>query len=351
MTTSGTVSTTVFNTNNILDMSFRRCKIAPEIVTSEMQQTALDSLYLMISSLCNQGIQLWTVEKIIMPFYLGNGYIELPSGTVDLLNQNYRTISRYTGTTSSSEGVADFAEDNDLATSCTQTTANGYILVNLLAQQNISTLGINMASAGNYDVTVSYSNDNSTYTTVLTPGSVTYGAGEWHWYDINPSINAQYWKLQAINGTILDVAEFVVAGNPTEIPLARLNQDDYTNLPNKTFQGRPLQFWLDRQLAAPVMRLWPAPNQAAEFAQMVAWRQRHIMDVGSLTETIEVPQRWVDAISWNLAYRLCFEIQQVDIAMADRLKPIADERMALAFGEERDNSPFQMYPNISPYTR
>ena len=351
MTTSGTVSTTVFNTNNILDMSFRRCKIAPEIVTSEMQQTALDSLYLMISALCNQGIQLWTVEKIIMPFYLGNAYIELPSGTVDLLNQNYRTISRYTGTTSSSEGVADFAEDNDLATSCTQTTANGYILVNLLAQQNISTLGINMASAGNYDVTVSYSNDNSTYTTVLTPGSVTYGAGEWHWYDINPSINAQYWKLQAINGTILDVAEFVVAGNPTEIPLARLNQDDYTNLPNKTFQGRPLQFWLDRQLAAPVMRLWPAPNQAAEFAQMVAWRQRHIMDVGSLTETIEVPQRWVDAISWNLAYRLCFEIQQVDIAMADRLKPIADERMALAFGEERDNSPFQMYPNISPYTR
>jgi hypothetical protein len=351
MTVSGTVSTTVFNTNNILDMAFRRCKIAPEIVTSEMQQTALDSLYLMVSSLCNQGIQLWTVEKIIMPFYLGNGYIELPAGTIDLLNQNYRTISRYTGTTSSSQGIADFAEDNDLATSCTQTTANGYILVNLLAQQNISTLGINMASAGAYDITVSYSNDNSTYTTVLTPGSVTYGAGEWHWYDINPSINAQYWKLQAINGTILDVAEFVVSGNPTEIPLARLNQDDYTNLPNKTFQGRPLQFWLDRQLAAPVMRLWPAPNQQAEFAQMVAWRQRHIMDVGSLTETIEVPQRWVDAIAWYLAYRLCFEIQQVDISMANILKPIADERMALAFGEERDNSPFQMYPNISPYTR
>ena len=219
MTTSGTVSTTVFNTNNILDMAFRRCKVAPELVTSEMQQTALDSLYLMISSLCNQGIQLWTVEKIIMPFYLGNGYIELPSGTIDLLNQNYRTVSRYTGSTSSSEGTASFAEDSDLATACTQTTANGNITVNLLAQQNISTLGINMAAAGNYDVTVSYSNDNSTYTTVLTPGSVAYTAGEWNWYDINPSINAQYWKLQAINGTILNVAEFVVAGNPTEIPL------------------------------------------------------------------------------------------------------------------------------------
>jgi hypothetical protein len=351
MTVSGTVSTTVFNTNNILDMAFRRCKIAPEIVTSEMQQTALDSLYLMISSLCNNGIQLWTVEKIILPFYLGNGYIELPVGTIDLLNQNYRTISQYTGIITASEGVPDYADDSNLATACTQTTPNGWILQDLKGQQNISTIGFNMYSAGTYDMKVSYSNDLITWTDVLEPGAQVYTAGQWRWYDLNPSINGQYWKLTALNGTILDVAEFVTSGNPTEIPLARLNQDDYTNLPNKTFQGRPLQFWLDRQLAAPVMRLWPTPNQQAEFAQMVAWRQRHIMDVGSLTETIEVPQRWVDAIAWYLAYRLCYEIQQVDIAMADRLKPIADERMALAFGEERDNSPFQMYPNISPYTR
>ena len=351
MTVSGTVSTTVFNTNNILDMAFRRCKIAPEIVTSEMQQTALDSLYLMISSLCNQGIQLWTVEKIILPFYLGNGYIDLPIGTIDLLNQNYRTISQYTGVITSSEGVPDYADDSDLATACTQTTPNGWIFQDLKTQQNISTIGFNMYSAGTYDMKVSYSNNLVDWYDVLEPGAQVYTAGQWRWYDLNPSINGQYWKLQALNGTILDVAEFVTAGNPTEIPLARLNQDDYTNLPNKTFQGRPLQFWLDRQLVAPVMRLWPTPNQQAEFAQMVAWRQRHIMDVRSLTETIEVPQRRVDAIAWYLAYRLCYEIQQVDINMADRLKPIADERMAFAFGEERDNSPFQMAPNISPYTR
>ena len=351
MSVSGTVSTTVFNTNNILDMAFRRCKIAPEIVTSEMQQTALDSLYLMISSLCNNGIQLWTVEKIIMPFYLGNGYIELPEGTIDLLNSNYRTISQYTGLITASEGVPDYADDSDLATACTQTMPNGWILQDLKTQQNISTIGFNMYTAGTYDMKVSYSNNLVDWYDVLEPGAQVYTAGQWRWYDLNPSINGQYWKLTALNGTILDVAEFVTAGNPTEIPLARLNQDDYTNLPNKTFQGRPLQFWLDRQLVAPVMRLWPTPNQQAEFAQMVSWRQRHIMDVGSLTQTIEVPQRWVDAIAWNLAARLCFEIQEVDIAMADRLKPIADERMALAFGEERDNSPFQMYPNISPYTR
>lgn len=351
MTTSGTVSTTVFNTNNILDQAFRRCKVQPATVSSEMQQTALDSLYLLISSLCNRGLQLWTVEKTILPFYLGNGDVSFPVGTVDLLNSNYRTLSRYIGTSSSSSGVSEYAEDSDLETSCTQTSPNGWIKNALLGQEIVTSFGVNMKTAGTYNIVFSYSNDDVTYTDVLSPGSVTYAAGEWHWYDINPSMTAQFWKMRETGGATLDVAEFVVAGNPTEIPLARLNQDDYTNLPNKTFRGRPLQFWLDRKLAYPVARLWPTPNQEAQFAQFVTWRQRHIMDVGSLTQTIELPQRWVDAIAWELAHRLCFELPDVDIGMADRIQPRAAEAMMLAFMEERDNSPFMMSPNISMYTR
>ena len=351
MTTSGTVSQTVFNTNNILDQAFRRCKVPPETVTSEMQQTALDSLYLLISSLCNRGIQLWTIEKIILPFYLGNGYVTTPVGTIDLLNTNLRTINQYTGSISSSSGSPSLADDNDLSTACVQTAPNGWILQNLLQPTLVTTLGVNMYAAGTYNLKIEWSNDSTNWVTVVNPGAVVYPQNGWNWYDINPSITAQYWRLSETGGATLSVAEFVTAGNPTEIPIARLNQDDYTNLPNKTFQGRPLQFWLDRQLAAPVARLWPTPDQQAQFAQFVAWRQRHIMDVGSLTETIELPQRWVDAITWELANRLCFEIKEVDIAMADRIAPRAAEAMSMAFMEERDNSPFMMAPNISPYTR
>ena len=351
MTTSGTVSATVFNTNNILDQAFRRCKVPPETVTSEMQQTALDSLYLLISSLCNQGIQLWTIEKTILPFYLANKNVVMPIGTVDLLNSNYRTINQYTGSISSSSGAPSLADDSDLSTACIQTAPNGWIIQNLLQPTLITTLGVNMYGAGTYTLKIDWSNDNVNWNTVVSPGSVTYAQNEWNWYDINPNITAQYWRLSETGGATLSVAEFVTAGNPTEIPIARLNQDDYTNLPNKTFQGRPLQFWLDRKLAAPVANVWPTPNQAAQFAQFVTWRQRHIMDVGSLTETIELPQRWVDAITWELASRLCFEIKEVDIAMADRIAPRAAQAMNYAFMEERDNSPFMMAPNISPYTR
>jgi hypothetical protein len=75
------------------------------------------------------------------------------------------------------------------------------------------------------------------------------------------------------------------------------------------------------------------------------------MDVGSLQQTIEVPQRWVDAIVWNLAARLCYEIQQVDINLADKIGPLADRSLQTAMSEEYDNSPFMVAPNISMYTR
>lgn len=351
MATSGTVSKTVFNTNSILDQAFRRCKVPPETVTSEMQDTALQSLYLLISSLCNRGIQLWTVEKIILPFYFANGYITMPDGTIDLLNSNYRWLTRYSFAQSSSSGTAAYATDNDLSTACTQTAPNGYIVEDLGSAQTVTTIGINMLTGADYNLVISYSSDGVNWTQVLAPGSVTYENGEWNWYDLNPSIQARYWKLAETGGATLNVAEFYVGGNPTEIPFARLSQDDYTNLPNKTFQGRPLQFWLDRQLYAPVARLWPVPNQQAIFAQFVTWRQRHIMDVGTLQQTIELPQRWVDAITWQLAMRLCYEIQSVPMNQAMQIMPIAEQALAAAFMEERDNSPFMLAPNISMYTR
>lgn len=352
MTTSGTVSTTVFNTGRVIDHAYRRCRVPPEIVSSEMLSIAQDNLYLLLSMLPNMGIPLWTVTKYVMPFYQGQPNITLPLGTIDLLNQNYRTISRYTGATvSSSGGVSDYASDNDIETSCAQTSPNGSIMTDIFQPVFISTLGVNMKTAGTYTLIFEYSNDLVTWKTATSPGAVIYTAGEWHWYDLEPQINAQYWRVRETGGATLDVAEFVVAGNPNEIPLARLNQDDYTNLPNKAFQGRPLQFWLDRRVNQPIMRLWPVPNAAAAYAQAVVWVERYIQDVGTLTQEIEVPQRWYDAIVWQLALKLSVETPQVDPSVVGLITPFAQQALALAQMEERDNSPIRWTPNVSPYTR
>ena len=71
MAYSGTISQTVFNTGRVIDNAFRRCKLPAEQISGEYIEIANDCLYLMLSDLANQGVPLWTIEKIILPLYNG----------------------------------------------------------------------------------------------------------------------------------------------------------------------------------------------------------------------------------------------------------------------------------------
>jgi hypothetical protein len=75
------------------------------------------------------------------------------------------------------------------------------------------------------------------------------------------------------------------------------------------------------------------------------------MDVGTMTEEIEVPQRWYDAIVSMLAAKLAMEYIEVDAQMIPMLDAKAKEALYFAQQEERDNSPMMILPNISMYTR
>jgi len=360
MTVSGTISATVFQTRKVIDHAFRRCRMLPQQISSEQIDMAKDDLYLLLSSLANQGFPLWCIEKDIIPLYLGQYVIELPQGTVDILNANYRWMFRQNGITqySTPGGITEYAFDGDLSTSCAQTGANGTLTIvyngdptNPQSQAQVTTVGVMMATSGSFNIVFETSSDSVTWTAVLSPGATTYTANKWQWYDIDGAVATNYFRMRETGGNTLNVVEFYAANNPTEIPLARMNRDDYTNLPNKTFAGQPLQYWLDRQRANPVMWIWPVTNQQAMFSQFVVWRERHIMDVGALTDTLDIPQRWYEAIVWQLAWRLSQELPEVDPSLLTFIKGTADEALALAQAEERDNSPIYFAPNISPYTR
>lgn len=328
MAFSGTVSQTTFNTRRVIENAARRCKLPAQSLSSEHIDIANDQLFLLLSELSNRGIQLWTIEKQIYPLYNGVGYITTDLGTVDILNSNLRTLQEVTGA------------DYDDATSHE---------VIFSSATSVSTVGIKW-SAASAPISLQRSDDGATWVTVQTetPSAV---AGDWSWYDLSSVVAASYFRVLATTGT-LDFETIYLGNTPTEIPLARLNRDDYTNLPNKTFtSNRPLQFWFDRQVNQPVMRLWPVPNTQAETSQIIIWRQRYIMDVGTMTQEIEVPQRWYEAIVALLAARLAAEYVEVDAAIIPTLDQKAERALYIAQQEERDNSPMTIAPNISMYTR
>jgi hypothetical protein len=146
--------------------------------------------------------------------------------------------------------------------------------------------------------------------------------------------------------------ETVFLGNtPTEIPFGVLNRDTYVAQSNKVFNGRPTTYWFQRDINQPVLNIWPAPNAQAEYAQLIVWRHRQIMDVGTLQQEIEIPQRWYDAIVMKLASRLALEIDIVDPNLIQLLTPLAAESLRIAWDGDNDGSAITIQPYIAPYTR
>lgn len=328
MAFSNTVSQTNFNTRRVIDNAIRRCKLTAQQITAEHIDIANDQLYLFLSDLANQGAPLWCIEKQIYPLYDGVGDITMTDGTVDILNSNFRWLQQVTGT--------------NVDTSTTRT-------VTFTTDIFVANVGIYWTAAA-VPIALERSDDGAIWTTIQTE-TPTATAGQWTWFDLDSSVAARYFRVRATSGT-LSFSQIYLANTPTEIPLARMNRDDYTNLPNKAFQSdRPLQYWFDRQVDNPIMHMWPVPNEAATVCQIVVWRQRYIMDVGTMTQDIEVPQRWLEAIVSGLAAKMALELVEVDV----NLIPILDQKAAIALNiaqmEERDNSPMMIAPNISPYTR
>ena len=327
MAFSGTVSTTVFNTNKVIDHAYRRCRVTAQRVTAELQGIATDALYLLLSELSSVKTPSWCIEKVILPFYEGQPNVTLPLGTVEVLNANYRYLQAVSG--------------SNIVTATTYQ-------VNFASTTVVSTVGIEW-SAVSAPLSFSVSNDGITWTVVdtVTPTAV---AGEITWFDIFPALAYAYFKITATSG-VLSYTTITLGNTPNEIPFGVLNRDSYVAQANQIFAGRPTTYWFQRDINRPVMHLWPAPNQAAEVAQLIVWRHRHIMDVGTLQQELEIPQRWYEAIVSKLASKLALETDAVDMNLIPLLDAKAEQALREAWDGDNDGSPTTITPNIGVYTR
>jgi hypothetical protein len=352
MATSGTVSTTTFKTRKVIDLAYRNCEVLPEQITSQHLDTAVDLLYLLLSTLANEGLALWCVQKHILPLYQDTLTVPCPLGTVDTLDTNLRTLQRTSGTYSSSEGTADNAFDGDYDTACTQTTPAGYIRAVYDGVTPITSFGLMPNATGTWNISIQTSKDGgATFTSVYTNATFAAVDGQWQWFDLEGITDVDAIQLKANSTTILNVTEFFIGNTPQEIPLSKINRDDYTNLPNKSFTGRPVQFWYDKQRDLPNIILWPVPNLQFSFSQITTWTQRYVQDVGRLTDSLDLPQGWFMGIVAMLAPQLCRSTKEANKSLLPDLDAQAEKWTKNAWAGQTDSSPINWRPNISRYTR
>lgn len=346
----------VYDVQTLIDHAARRCGKLAEELTSEQLLTARQTLGFVMTNLINIGIQYWAIKKEVIGLTPDKYIYTLPIGANDVLNALYRTMNRPVGSyTSSAGGTVAFVADGDIDTYCQQVSANGQITVDFGTDNPIYAGSIGVlpyvsgGGSASWTFTLQYSTDNVTWSTLENVGTVAVTDNQWLWFDIDPGQTVRYYRIQASGGTTLALREWYIGNNSREITMSRLNRDDYTNLPNKNFTAnQPYQYWFNRTIPQPEIYLWPTPSDP--FVQMTVWYSKQIMDVGDLTDELQIPQRWYLATLAMLSHQLSLELPAVPLDRVQYLETQAEKYLNLAEQEERDRSPIYFAPNISVYT-
>jgi hypothetical protein len=356
MATSGTVGLTTISVQNLIDDAARASGKLAEELTVEQVLSSKRNLFYVLSSLINKGIQYFAIKKTVIGLNADQYIYDMPVGSNDALNVLYRQMQRPSGGyTSSAGGTVGNVYDNDTATYCQQTSANGNISVNYGTSNPvyIGSIGIlpyvGGGGSATWTLTYEYSVDGSTWNTLHDLGTVAVTDNEWIWTDIDPGQDVIAYRVRASGGTTLALREFYLGNNSREIQMARLNRDDYTNLPNKNFTAnQPYQYWFDRTIPVPTIYLWPVPSDP--FIQMTVWYSAQVEDIGALSGELAIPDRWLLAVESMLAHRMSLILPAVPLDRVKYLEGQADRNFNDAEQEERDKSPIYWAPNISVYT-
>ena len=313
-----TVGQTSFKISTIIDTAVRRIGKSAEEQTPEIVEIAKNNLHLVLNNLSNVGLNLWCLEEQFLPLVFGKSKYSLADGTVDVLNTNYRRLNTVTGT----ETVAA----TDVITEFDSTT-------------DIVMMYIDCVEAS---VIVSFSDDGITYS-----NEMTLMIDEPKWFAIEGVKDTSFVKIYNAVALTLNDVQFVQSYS--DLPMYRMNRDEYSYLPNKMSVGTPLQFLFDRQVN-PTITFWPVPNSASASNIIQLYRNRHVGDVGDLTENIDVPQRWLEAVTWQLAANMAFEVPAVAPERITLCGTMAQKALSEVYLEERDDSGVYIAPNIGVYT-
>lgn len=316
MSTSGTIGTTVIDTSKLLEHALRRAGFVAAQQTPEIVSTALENLFMLMLSLSNRGINLWCVDKYIQTLTAGIPTYVTPAGTIDILNAVYATPTEVVPD-SFVGGVAQFP-----------------------AAQVVVRVGLAFDAAGTFKI--QSSTDGVTYADVT--GTLD-GNTTRTWYDIDSTSAKTYWKIVTTNA----VTDHFFASTVREISMTQFNRDDYANQPNKNYQNAPVTNYYYEKTINPQLTCWPVPNNANDH--LVIWRHRQVQDIGNLTNEIEIPVRWYEAIVWQLALRCSFEIPGADANRRQEVAAMAAQMLVEVENNETDHAPIRLAPSLSCYTR
>lgn len=83
------------------------------------------------------------------------------------------------------------------------------------------------------------------------------------------------------------------------ITLRRIGFEAWSQIPNQSLSGRPIQYWFDRRLSGNILNVWPQSDASYDLVITI---QKTTEDTIRAFDNIDVPRRFLPALLYGLAY-------------------------------------------------
>ena len=130
-------------------------------------------------------------------------------------------------------------------------------------------------------------------------------------------------------------------GTNLDLQMTKISRSEFLNIPTKSTQARPNQFFLDKQVS-PVLNIWPTPENSTDV--LVFNKLVRMDDADTATNTMDMPFRFYPCFAAGLAYYIAIKKAPERVGM---LKKMYEDEFERAMSQDEDTASFR----ISPYLR
>ena len=133
--------------------------------------------------------------------------------------------------------------------------------------------------------------------------------------------------------------------DPIDRIMKPVSRSDWAMIPDKSVQGPPTIYWLDR-VTPPVLNVWQPPDGNGPYT-LNYYRLRRLQDADiTMGQTPDFPFRFYDAFCSGMAMRLAEKYAQEQY---DAKKKIYEMAWKEAWAADHEHAPLRIIPDLSSY--
>ena len=133
-----------------------------------------------------------------------------------------------------------------------------------------------------------------------------------------------------------------------DTPLTKINRSAYQSLSNKSSEGQPTQYFVQRFIDKVTVTLYLTPGSSENGNLLNYYYVKRIQDVGGYTNATDVPYRFIPCMASGLSFYLS---QKFKPEITQQMKLLYEDELQRALAEDGSSSssfitPKTYYPNI-----